>query len=84
MNLCQKFQPSRELLRVHGPREENSIALATKAGQKEPAADELSAAELAYLAADADGTLARLYINGELACVGQRWLPGMKEKFGSK
>ena len=55
---------------------------ATKAAaMQEHGKDQLSAEELAFLAADETQELAKLYLNDELACVGTHWLPGMKQKW---
>ncbi len=83
MNQCAgKFVPSD--LRRPSAAEPVKVKPATKATQEEPRADELSEEELEFarqLAADPGEGLARLYLNGELACVGLNWLPGMKEKW---
>jgi hypothetical protein len=85
MNQCAgKFVPSDQMRRP-GAAEPVEAKAATKAKQEaEPRTDGLSAEELEFARKQADddsAELARLYINGELARVGLKWLPGMEEKF---
>lgn len=91
-----KFQPSRELLAREAKMKvadsanatrEAVVTPATKAVVQKERADELSVEEVAAMKADsADESqeLARLYLNGELCCIGKKWLPGMREKWDAR
>jgi len=88
MNLRSVFVPSWQLQerRPEATKKPVDAKLAAKAAP-EPVASELSEQELALatkLAEDEKAELAVLKLNGEVARIGLRWLPGMEEKWNKQ
>jgi hypothetical protein len=82
MNQRGVFIPSDQLRSTSAP----SKAVPAEKAAAEPVVDPstLSEAEVAFNAKMADDKTvggAMLWLNGELMAVGNRWLPGMKEKW---